>query len=585
MNRVRRANFTVSDQLVSPAGKASPQARRICTVAGGATAILNQESFFQNLNSGTWTIRSFTTPSAKSFPPASMMDETTKSFRHPGIPFRRRHRLLAQRKKFQDQGRLPASRRRRVWARRCRRLSGNERLAASKITRRECHPHRARSARARVSRSVRSHGLSGHGRNVRLLDGGQEPATTITSISTNGRRRTTRHRDARPQSPQHHSLQRRQRDPRHAATPDWRKRFSRGLVQVSHETDPTRPVTQALFRPNASHDYDDGLADLLDVIGQNYRENEILAAHEQKPSRKIIGTENQHDRAAWLALRDNPPYAGQFLWSGIDYLGESRRWPVTPPRRACWTAPARRNRWLRAPELVVGQAHGLSSPAGSRRDAAGPTDPGYEPAQQDALRRPQVLFARLDAKKSAAARGKCGGLFQLQGSRTVPERQIARGETVMPTPRRACGKCPSRRARSGPLPGTTAGRWRLTNCGTAGQPAKIVLTANHDRLPFDWNDVAFVRATVVDRHDIPVPGADDLIAFKVSGPGMVAAVDSANNASHEPFQADERHAFHGRCVVFVRAGAPSGKIVVTASAPGLESGSITLKALPPVAAQ
>ena len=66
---------------------------------------------------------------------------------------------------------------------------------------------------------------------------------------------------------------------------------------------------------------------------------------------------------------------------------------------------------------------------------------------------------------------------------------------------------------------------------------------------------------------------------------MVAAVDSANNASHEPFQADERHAFHGRCVAFVRAGAPSGKMVVTASAPGLKSGSITLKALPPVAAQ
>ena len=64
------------------------------------------------------------------------------------------------------------------------------------------------------------------------------------------------------------------------------------LVATFHQNDPTRPVTQALFRPNASHDYDDGLADLLDVIGQNYREQEILAAHAQKPTRKIIGTEN-----------------------------------------------------------------------------------------------------------------------------------------------------------------------------------------------------------------------------------------------------------------------------------------------------
>ena len=60
---------------------------------------------------------------------------------------------------------------------------------------------------------------------------------------------------------------------------NWPRAFCSGLVDVFHAADPTRPVTQALFRPNVSHDYDDGLADLLDVVGQNYRENEILAAH------------------------------------------------------------------------------------------------------------------------------------------------------------------------------------------------------------------------------------------------------------------------------------------------------------------
>ena len=50
---------------------------------------------------------------------------------------------------------------------------------------------------------------------------------------------------------------------------------------------------------------------MLDVIGQNYRENELLAAHAQNPKRKILGTENQHDRRAWLALRDNRVLAGK----------------------------------------------------------------------------------------------------------------------------------------------------------------------------------------------------------------------------------------------------------------------------------
>ena len=87
-------------------------------------------------------------------------------------------------------------------------------------------------------------------------------------------------------------------------------------------------MTQGLFRPNVSKDYDNGLADMLDVVGQNYREQELVAAHQQKPTRKVIGTENRHEREVWLALRDNPFIAGQFLWPGIDYLGEAD-WPRT----------------------------------------------------------------------------------------------------------------------------------------------------------------------------------------------------------------------------------------------------------------
>jgi len=117
---------------------------------------------------------------------------------------------------------------------------------------------------------------------------------------------------------------------------------------------------------------------------------------------------------------------------------------------------------------------------------------------------------------------------------------------------------------------------------TAGQPAGIVLAADHSQLTAGWNDVCRVRATIVDKHSVPVPRANDLITFNISGPGVIAAVDNADNASHEPFQAGERHAFQGRCVAFVKTGASPGKITLTASAPGLKNDSITIKALPPV---
>jgi beta-galactosidase len=72
-----------------------------------------------------------------------------------------------------------------------------------------------------------------------------------------------------------------------------------------------------------------------------------------------------------------------------------------------------------------------------------------------------------------------------------------------------------------------------------------------------------------------------LITFSLSGPGVLAAVDNADNSSHESFQAKERQAWQGWCVAFVKASGPAGDITLTASAPGLEAGSLSLQAAPP----
>ncbi|MEI6196839.1 MAG: DUF4982 domain-containing protein, partial [Verrucomicrobiota bacterium] len=112
---------------------------------------------------------------------------------------------------------------------------------------------------------------------------------------------------------------------------------------------------------------------------------------------------------------------------------------------------------------------------------------------------------------------------------------------------------------------------------TAGKPAKIILATGGGKLTPDWDAVARVTATIVDKNGMLVPDADDLITFKISGPGVIAAVDNGGNASHEPFQAGERHALQGRCVAFIKATGGSGKIILTASAPSLSSGSAVIK--------
>jgi beta-galactosidase len=353
------------------------------------------------------------------------------------------------------------------------------------------------------------------------------------------------------------------------------KRILKGLVDVAHEADPTRPVTQALFRPNVSHDYDDGLADLLDVVGQNYREKEILAAHDQQPSRKILGTENTHDRNQWLAVRDHAPYAGQFLWTGIDYLGESRRWPIIGHGsglldRTGAIRPLARERaswWSGRPMVAI--ARRIS------RTEDMPDDPGYGAEEKHT----QVLFSDWTPKNLALhaeqveiySNGQEVELFlngRSLGVKALNADASPRGWSVPFAP--GTLKAVARNN------GQTVATDELT---TAGPAAKIVLATETEKLSPGFDSVAIVRAKITDADGREIPRASDLVAFNISGPGVIAAVDNGDNASHESFQGTQRHAFQGECVVFVKATA-AGPIQLRATATGLEAGTIRLTAVP-----
>jgi beta-galactosidase len=360
--------------------------------------------------------------------------------------------------------------------------------------------------------------------------------------------------------------------------PDLAKPILTSLVATFHENDPSRPVTQGLFRPNVSHDYDNGLADLLDVVGQNYRENEILAAHQQKPTRKILGTENRHESTVWVALRDNAPYAGQFLWTGIDYLGESPRWPTMSHNSGLLdltgtTRPIgfqRQSWWSNRPMVFI-----------TRRiapTALSPTDPGYEP---DLQRRQQVLFADwtpADANSHDENVEVYSNCEQVElflngksfGEKARPADDSPRNWMVpfVPGTLKAVGK----------NKGRVVAAYELR---TAGKSAKIVLVADRNVLTPVWDDVVYVTATVVDENGVLVPNAGDLITFKTSADGVVVAVENADNNSHEPFQASERHAYQGRCFAILKATRARGRITIEASASGLKSNSITINAVAP----
>ena len=97
------------------------------------------------------------------------------------------------------------------------------------------------------------------------------------------------------------------------------------LTAQVHALDDSRPVTSALSFPELSNRT--GYADALDLAGYNYREQFYEADHKAYPGRVILGSENSHDPAAWRAVTEHEFMAGQFLWTGVDFLGECPGWP------------------------------------------------------------------------------------------------------------------------------------------------------------------------------------------------------------------------------------------------------------------
>ncbi len=355
------------------------------------------------------------------------------------------------------------------------------------------------------------------------------------------------------------------------------KGILRGLVDEFHRYDPTRPVTQGLFRPNVSHDYDNGLADLLDVVGQNYREQEILAAYRQKPTRKILGTENTHELVQWVAMRDHPEYSGQFIWSAVDYLGESGRWPRIANNSGLLYKTGqpkpigfqRQSWWSDQPVVHITRR--------VARTPLAPTDPGYNPIDE---RRPQVLFSDWTPKnlqpheETVEVYSNCEEveLFlngNSLGKKSRPPDDSPRSWKI----NFAAGVIKAVGFNSG----KTAATHELRSAGSAW---KILLTVDKHTVANDWNDVVFVNAYIVDELGVIVPDAENLISFKVTGPGFVAAVDSANSNSHEPYQATQRQAYQGTCLALLKANAGKGKIKVTASSPGLRDASLELSVSP-----
>ena len=126
---------------------------------------------------------------------------------------------------------------------------------------------------------------------------------------------------------------------------------------------------------------------------------------------------------------------------------------------------------------------------------------------------------------------------------------------------------------------TYAGLWNTTTPTkpktSTGAAAKVVLSVDHSTITTDLNDVAYVKATVVDASGVQVADATNTVTFAVTGAaGKILGVDSGIT-TWESFRGSSRNAFGGICYAIVQMNSP-GSITITASSPGLTGSSVTV---------
>ncbi len=339
--------------------------------------------------------------------------------------------------------------------------------------------------------------------------------------------------------------------------------IARRLYDDVKEMDTTRPVTAALANIPLSDKT--GYAALLDVVGYNYQEKYYKEDHEKYPGRKITGSENSDSYEAWLAVKDNQYIPGQFLWTGVDYLGEAGQFPVRSNisglvdlsdfkktgyyfRQSLWTEKQMVHITCISPEKANNK-FGFRMIDGWNWD-------NYKGQEVTVL-----AFTNCDSVE-LYLNGRSLGMRNLKDAKNAV----------------LSWKVPYE---SGELKAVaySNGKKAAENIlKTTGKAEKILLESDLSTIHADGEDFANVKILVTDADGNIVPDAGNEITVKVSGAGKNIGFGNGDNTNIESYKSDTHQVFEGKARVYIQSDGKKGNIKIEASGSGLKSAVINIKA-------
>ena len=398
------------------------------------------------------------------------------------------------------------------------------------------------------------------------------------------------------------------------------------LVKVIKDVDTTRYVTMGAdkFRFGDGSGGHEKIAEELDAVGFNYSEDNYKKLRAKHPNWLIYGSEtssatrtrgsyyrpeqelvhsNQayrnyeqsdygNDRvgwgktatASWTFDRDNAGYAGQFIWTGTDYIGEPTPWHnqnQTPVKSSYFgivdTAGIPKHdfylyqsQWVSAKKKPM--VHLLPHWNWENRELADKVadSEGKIPVRAYSNAASVELFLNgqsLGVKKFNKKQTSDGRTYQ-EGA-NAKELYLEWKVAYQPGTLEAVARDEA---------GKEIARDKIT---TAGQPAGVRLIKEEHAIAADGKDLTYIYYEIVDSEGNVVPTANNLVRFQLHGQGQLVGVDNGEQASRERYKAQPdgswiRRAFNGKGVAIVKSTGQAGKFTLTAHSDLLKSDQVTV---------